>query len=66
MCDIAISQHENGSSYVFLYYYMGEDKTGDNKTGELVNRLYRFELINDKLVNPAILLEVNSIPKSHS
>jgi glucose/arabinose dehydrogenase len=60
MCDIAISKQENGSAYVFLYYYMGEDKNGGNLTGDLVNRLYRFELVNEKLVNPTVLLEMNS------
>src|SRR5690349_2685556 len=48
------------TTYVFLYYTeSGGGKTGDDTTAgvkPLGNRLYRYELINDKLVNPKLLL----------
>lgn len=46
--------------FVFLFYT--EDK-GDGNT-PLGNRLYRYELVNDQLVNSKLLLDLPAIPHS--
>jgi len=55
MLGIAISQNP-GKTYVFLYYT--EAKGVGGNAGVLGNRLYRYELVNDKLVNPLLLLDL--------
>jgi len=68
---IAVSKHENGPTYVFLYYteakVEGSDvcaKIGEPCTGDipLGNRLYRYELVDNKLVNPKLLLDLPTTP----
>src|SRR5919107_2996586 len=68
---IAISKHENGPTYVFLYYteakVEGSDvcpKIGEPCTGDipLGNRLYRYELVDNKLINPKLLLDLPTQP----
>jgi len=71
MLGIAVSKHENGPTYVFLYYtesqlegsdicpVKGEPCIGDVPLG---NRLYRYELVNNKLVNPKLLLDLPTTP----
>ena len=68
---IAVSKHENGPTYVFLYYteakIEGSDvcpKIGEPCTGDipLGNRLYRYELVNNKLINPKLLLDLPTTP----
>src|SRR5690242_3676620 len=68
---IAVSRIKSTNStrpttYVFLYYTeSGGGKTGDDTTAgvkPLGNRLYRYELINDKLVNPKLLLNLPASP----
>jgi len=50
---IAISKNQQGKTFVFLYY------TEANSSGIVVgNRLYRYELIDNKLVNPLLLLNL--------
>jgi len=50
---IAISKNQQGNTFVFLYY------TEANSSGIVVgNRLYRYELIDNKLVNPLLLLNL--------
>jgi glucose/arabinose dehydrogenase len=50
---IAISKNEQDKTFVFLYY------TEANNSGIVVgNRLYRYELIDNKLVNPLLLLNL--------
>lgn len=47
--------------YVFLYYTESMNKDGDDVTEgkePLGNRLYRYELVNNKLVNPKLLLDL--------
>jgi aldose sugar dehydrogenase len=61
MLGIAIAKNVSGPTrvtYVFLYYT--EAKTGDtdDTSEQLGNRLYRYELINGKLVNPKLLLDL--------
>ena len=68
---IAVSKHENGPTYVFLYYteakVEGSDvcpKPGEPCTGDipLGNRLYRYELVDNKLINPKLLLDLPTTP----
>jgi glucose/arabinose dehydrogenase len=66
MLGIATKETITGPPRVFLYYTEsvkdGDDVT-DGKT-PLGNRLYRYDLTNDKLVNPKLLLELPSTPDS--
>ena len=57
MLGIATSQdNQTGKSNVFLYYTESEG-------GEPVaSRLYRYELTNEKLVNPVLLLDLPAVP----
>jgi aldose sugar dehydrogenase len=51
----------NVSTYIFLYYTESKEKDGDDITEAkepLGNRLYRYELVDNKLVNPKLLLEI--------
>lgn len=53
MLGIAISRNQQGKTFVFLYY------TEANNSGIVIgNRLYRYELIDNKLVNPLLLLNL--------
>src|SRR5919197_3484108 len=65
MLGIAISK--NGPhTYVFLYYTEsgGGKQSDDAKAGiqPLGNRLYRYELVNNQLINPKLLLDLPAIP----
>jgi aldose sugar dehydrogenase len=72
MLGIAISkQHSNMPPYIFLYFTESARKDGTDVCTEeyckpgndpLGNRLYRYELINNKLVNPKLLLDLPSSP----
>jgi glucose/arabinose dehydrogenase len=57
----------NGTTvpYVFLYYTESKNKDAEDvEEGipPLGNRVYRYELVNDKLVNPKLLLDLPSTP----
>jgi aldose sugar dehydrogenase len=64
---IAIAKHNNGPTYVFLYYTTtsgGGNTTGGVTSGgtqSLANVLYRYELVNNQLVNPKILLNLPAL-----
>jgi aldose sugar dehydrogenase len=62
MLGIAIAKHNNnnggGPTYVFLYY----TKDGGGGPQSLANVLYRYELSNDQLVNPKLLLNLPAVP----
>lgn len=45
--------------YVFLYYAETEAKDGGKILG---NRLYRYEMIDDTLMNPKLLLDLPYLP----
>src|SRR6476660_350690 len=66
MLGIAAKETRNGPPRVFLYFTEsindGDDVTEGKKP--LGNRLYRYDLINNKLVNPKLLLELPSTPDS--
>ena len=63
MCGIAIAKHDS-KTYVFLYYTEIDGKDGDDRQGKepLANRLYRYELVDNKLVNPLLLLDLHANP----
>ena len=57
MLGIATSEdNQTGSTNVFLYYT--EAQGGE----PVASRLYRYELTNDKLVNPVLLLDLPAVP----
>ena len=60
MLGIAISKHDNGPTYVFLYYTAA---SGDGAQS-IANVLYRYELANNnqQLVNPKLLLNLPALP----
>ena len=74
MLGIAVSyakNNENEPIYVFLYYTESEEDDNDDCPRDnfcnpgndpLGNRLYRYELVNDKLVNPKLLLDLPATP----
>jgi glucose/arabinose dehydrogenase len=63
---IAVAKHDAITTYVFLYY----TQAGGNKTGSDVNEgkkpicncLYRYELIDNQLVYPKLLLDLPATP----
>jgi len=68
---IASSKASNGTTYVFLYYTESKHDNTDichtntfcePSTNPLGNRLYRYELENNKLVNPKLLLNLPAYP----
>ena len=63
MCGIAVSK-SGSTTYVFLYFTEINGNDGDDRKGKLPvgNRLYRYELVNDKLVNPILLLDLPALP----
>jgi glucose/arabinose dehydrogenase len=76
MVGIAIPNKQvgNNSTYVFIYYTEARIQDGEddcpkpsycNEWNEpLGNRLYRYELVNNKLVNPKLLLNLPLSPGS--
>jgi aldose sugar dehydrogenase len=58
----------NGHKYIFIYYTQsggGKDADDvDSNISAVGNRLYRYELDNDKLVNPKLLLDLPANPPS--
>ena len=46
-------------TYVFLYFTEAGSTKGDLPAG---NRIYRYELVNNKLINPKLLLNLPAIP----
>lgn len=56
----------SGKIYAFLYYTEsgnGEDASDiNNGVDPLGNRLYRYELVEDKLINPLLLLDLPADP----
>jgi aldose sugar dehydrogenase len=65
MCGIAVSKSNIGSTYVFLYFTEAEVTDSDDITqgkDPLGNRVYRYVLVNNKLINPVLLLDLPAIP----
>jgi aldose sugar dehydrogenase len=66
MLGIAVKKTNSGIDHVFLYFTESV-KDGDDISETKVplgNRLYRYDLVNDKLVNPKLLLDLPSTPDS--
>ena len=64
MLGIAASE-ANDTTFVFLYFTEsggGTDGDDRNAIEPAGNRLYRYELVNDRLVNPELLLDLPAIP----
>ena len=61
MCGIAVSKSDSGTVYVFLYFTEAEDGSGSSSE-PIGNRLYRYEWINNQLVNPILLLDLPATP----
>src|SRR5919199_1089311 len=68
---VAPKHPSNGSTYVFLSYTETKVKGSDDcpkpsycapGNDPLGNRLYRYELVNNKLVNPKLLLDLPAVP----
>jgi glucose/arabinose dehydrogenase len=65
MGGIAVSRENESTTYVYLYFTEsgggvdGDDTDGVTPAG---NRLYRYELQEDRLVNPALLLDLPALP----
>lgn len=63
MCGIAVSK--NGlDTIVYLYYTEIDGNDGSDRTGKapIGNRLYKYELVDNKLVNPVLLLDLPADP----
>jgi len=72
MLGIAISKQENKfggnpTVYVFLYYTETKSKDGEDLQNGIPigNRLYRYELLNNKLINPKLLLDLPVEPRGN-
>ncbi|MFZ0696091.1 MAG: PQQ-dependent sugar dehydrogenase [Nitrososphaeraceae archaeon] len=65
MCGIAILKQIPGHTYVFLYYTEADLADAEDVSegkDPVGNRLYRYELVNDKLVNPKLILDLPATP----
>lgn len=62
MLGIAVSKNDNSSTYVFLYFTEVTNSTKNDNKGVLSNRVYRYELVDNKLVNPKLLLDLPATP----
>jgi glucose/arabinose dehydrogenase len=63
LCGIAVSK--NGArTYVFIYYTQIDGKDGEDKAGKqpIGNRVYRYELSGDALINPVLLMDLPANP----
>jgi glucose/arabinose dehydrogenase len=60
MLGIAVS---GNSSSKFVYVYLTEPtNSSEPNKGTIANRLYRYEFVDDKLVNPRLLLDLPGTP----
>ena len=61
------SQHNDITKYVFLYYTAAATIDGEDITEgkqPLGNMVYRYEFVNNKLINPKLLLNLPATPGS--
>lgn len=56
---IAVSQQDPSSPYVFLFY---TETDRNDREKILGNRLYRYDFVDNKLVNPKLLLDLPFLP----
>ena len=66
---IAVAKHdENRTTYVFLYYTEsgggkdGDDAATSGSVEPVGNRLYRYDLVKNELINPKLLLDLPANP----
>ena len=69
---IAVAKNDENTTNVFLYYTESKERDGNDdcptptdckkENDPLGNRLYRYELIDDKLTNPKLLLDLPTKP----
>jgi glucose/arabinose dehydrogenase len=65
---VSSARNFDGSDYVFLYFTETKNRDGEDVvdgTDPLGNRLYRYELEDNKLVHPKLLLDLPVIPNRH-
>jgi len=62
----AASTDNSGSTQLFLYFTEARSNDGDdsreNSIEPLGNRLYRYDLVDNKLINPKLLLDLPALP----
>ena len=61
MLGIAIAKDDNtlrNLTHVFVYYTEATQKKAEDQSSLVRNRLYRYELVDDKLVNPKLILDL--------
>ncbi len=63
MCGIAVSK-DGSTINVFIYYTEIDGKDGEDKSGKqpVGNRVYRYELSGDALINPILLMDLPATP----
>ena len=63
LCGIAVSKN-GATTYVFIYYTQIDGKDGEDKAGKqpIGNRVYRYELSGDALINPVLLMDLPANP----
>ena len=63
MSGIAVSK-ASSKTCVFLYFTKINGRDGNDRKGKEPegNSLYRYELVDDKLVNPTLLLDLPAVP----
>jgi glucose/arabinose dehydrogenase len=63
MCGIAVSKNDF-STNVYLYFTEIDGNDGSDRTGKapVGNRLYKYELVDNRLVNPVLLLDLPADP----
>ena len=63
---IAATFNEKKSINVFLYFTEARSRDGDDATknpvNPLGNRLFRYDLVDNKLINPKLLLDLPALP----
>lgn len=63
---IAISKQPDGKTYVFLSYTESGNGVDESDVDALVdplgNRLYRYEFVDGRLINPVLLFDLTAIP----
>jgi aldose sugar dehydrogenase len=58
---IAVSEEDSRPPYLFLYY---TEADVTNRSNVLGNRLYRYDFIDNRLVNPKLLVDLPAVPGS--
>jgi aldose sugar dehydrogenase len=63
---VVATANEKESIQVFLYFTEASNNDGDddskNPVNPLGNRLYRYDLVGNKLINPTLLLDLPALP----